>query len=400
MKLLASGLVLAVLGMAAVELTLGPTPAERASFAILFGAAAVVGALVGVLVRRAALRLHSMALLVAVVVAASLLISAATVGLSAVFMFLSGHDLVIALLALGLGVGLGTALALHVTRPLASDLAAIADTARRLGTGDLEARSGVQRRDEIGDAARALDSMADRLAESARLREADLRSRRMLLAAIGHDLRTPLSALQASIEALEDGVAADPHRYLRSMGRDVAALGTLVDDLFLLTRLESGAYRSERHPVDLAELADEAVEALAPVATRRRVELAVTAAAGATVLGTAADLSRAIRNLVDNAIRHAPAATTVRVEVSNGGPQATLRVIDDGRGFEPAFAARAFDHFVKGDPARGRDSGGAGLGLAIARGIVESHGGRIWIEPGRGGRVALQLPAGYQVANR
>ena len=369
-----------------------PTTGERLGFVALFGAVALLGALAGWALRRRAKQLPSMRALVLMVPLVALGAVALTVGLSAALMFTSGHDLGVGLVALALGVGLGAALSVSVTRPLASDLKAMAETARRLGAGDLEARTGVERADEIGDAAQALDTMANRLGEAEELRAADHEARQHLLAAISHDLRTPLSALQAAIEALEDGVADDPQRYLRSMGRDVAALRNLVDDLFLLTRIESGDYTAERLQVDLAELADEAVEALSPVANTRGVALSVTACDGATVMGAPSDLGRAIRNLLDNAIRHAPASTTVRVEVSNGGPQATLRVIDEGGGFSPEFVATAFERFAKGDAARGRDSGGAGLGLAIARGVVEAHGGNIWIEPGHGGEVALRLP--------
>ncbi|MEE8332102.1 MAG: HAMP domain-containing sensor histidine kinase [Acidimicrobiia bacterium] len=392
MRLLAVALGLAAGAVVAMEVAMRPTTGERLGFVSLFGSVALLGALAGWALRRRAKQLPSMRALVLVVPLVALGAVALTVSLSAALMFTSGHDLGVVLVALTLGVGLGAALSVSVTRPLASDLKAMADTARRLGAGDLRARTGVERADEIGDAANALDTMASRLGDAERQRAADYEARQHLLAAISHDLRTPLSALQAAIEALEDGVAADPQRYLRSMGRDVAALRNLVDDLFLLTRIESGDYTAERLQIDLAELADEAVEALSPVANTRGVALSVTACDGATVLGAPSDLGRAIRNLLDNAIRHAPSATTVRVEVSNGGPQATLRVIDEGTGFSPEFVATAFERFAKGDAARGRDSGGAGLGLAIARGVVEAHGGRIWIEPGQGGEVALRLP--------
>jgi signal transduction histidine kinase len=104
-------------------------------------------------------------------------------------------------------------------------------------------------------------------------------------------------------------------------------------------------------------------------------------------------LTRVIRNLIDNAIRYAPPATTVRVSVSNGNA-ARVEVTDEGAGFDPEFVDRAFETFTKADSARSRAEGGAGLGLAIARGLIEAHGGRIWAAAGPGGRVTFELPAG------
>lgn len=392
MKLLAVALGLAGGGVIVLEMAMRPTTAERLSFVALFGSVALLGAAAGWWLLKREKQVPSMAALVSVVPIVALGAVALTVSLAAALMFTSGHDLRIVMVALALGVGLGAALSISVTRPLANDLRAMAETARRLGAGELDSRTGVTRADEIGRTAHALDSLAARLSEAEGLRRADYETRQQLLAAIGHDLRTPLSALQAAIEALEDGVAADPGRYLQSMGRDVSALRALVDDLFLLTRIESGDYTAQRMPVDLAELVDEAVEALSPVALSRGVSLSIASCDGATVTGAPGDLGRAIRNLLDNAIRHAPSPSTVRIEVTNGGPQATLRVIDEGAGFGPEVIDKAFERFAKGDAARGRDTGRAGLGLAIARGVVEAHNGRIWIEPGAGGQVALRLP--------
>ena len=209
---------------------------------------------------------------------------------------------------------------------------------------------------------------------------------------IGHDLRTPLSALRAAIEALADGVAPDPERYLRSMQRDVEALSALVDDLFLLARIEGGRLDLLREPLDLTELVDEAVEALTPAAAARQVAITFGAEGRTPVVGNATAIGRVIRNLLDNAIHHAPIGSTVRIAVAMdaGGPR--VRVVDEGQGFPADFSTHAFERFARADPSRTRATGGAGLGLAIARGLVEAHGGRIWIEPPPGGHVAFQLP--------
>jgi signal transduction histidine kinase len=201
--------------------------------------------------------------------------------------------------------------------------------------------------------------------------------------------------LRAAVEALADGVAPDPERYLRAMARDVEALGALIEDVFLLASIESGRLDLLREPVDLSELADEAVEALSPAATARRVRLSLESPGGVRVDGNATAIGRVIRNLIDNAIRHAPEDSAVDVIVA-GGSAPSLRVIDRGPGFPAEFARHVFEPFARADPSRTRATGGAGLGLVIARGLVEAHGGRIWIEQPAdtttGGRVAFELP--------
>ena len=184
------------------------------------------------------------------------------------------------------------------------------DAANRVADGDLGARTGIRRPDELGAAASAFDGMAARL-------ETNERTRREFLAALGHDLRTPLAALRATVEALEDGVARDPDRYLRSMRADLDAMTHLVDDLALLATIEAGQLHVERERLDLTELADESIEALAPVAAQHGVTLRLEAVGGVHAIGGARELSRVIRNLIENAIRYAPAQSEVVVQVTN-----------------------------------------------------------------------------------
>ena len=165
-----------------------------------------------------------------------------------------------------------------------------------------------------------------------------------MLSSIGHDLRTPLAALQVAVEALADGVAPDPDRYLRSMRRDVEALAALVDDFFLLARIESGRLDLNPVGVDLTEVVDEAMEALAPVAAASDVTLALDASKRVHVLGNPTALGRVVRNLIDNAIRYAPAGSTVHVAVGRDG-RPSVRVVDEGPGFPPGFSDEAFGRF-------------------------------------------------------
>lgn len=367
------------------EVTMSPSGDERVQLLIVFGLMALLAGLVGILLPRWSMRLRSLRSRVFILVAAALSVVVLAAVVTAQLMFVTVHDLNLLLIVLGYGIALGIVLATTLARPLAADLQRIQQAADGVAAGDLSARTGVERRDELGTAAAAFDSMAARL-------QAAEESRRQFLAAVGHDLRTPLAALQATVEALEDGLAPDPERYVRSMRADVDALGHLVDDLFLLATIEAGKLAVERVPIDLTELADESIEALQPMASRQDVGLRLVAAGGVTTVGGSAELSRVIRNLLDNAIRHAPAGSEVTVEVTNGRT-AELRVSDAGPGFPPGFVESAFEGFVTGDPARSRASGGAGLGLAIAHGVIAAHGGQIWAEPGPGGRVAFRLPA-------
>jgi two-component system sensor histidine kinase BaeS len=275
--------------------------------------------------------------------------------------------------------------------PLGRDARRLEATVRRIERGDRTVRTRVERADELGHVARALDELTARLDVLERERASYEAERTAMLSSVGHDLRTPLAALRVAVEAMVDGVAPDPRRYLRSMRRDVEALSALVDDFFLLSRIEAG--RLDLHPiaVDLTEIADEAIDALAPVAASRHVAVTLAAETRVHARGNPAALGRVIRNLIDNAIRYAPEGSQVRVTVDDHGSP-SVHVVDDGPGFPDDFSHKAFERFTRADASRARSSGGAGLGLAIARGLVEAHGGRIWVEDPPGGRVAFELP--------
>ena len=296
------------------------------------------------------------------------------------------------MVALGLGVGLGLVLSVAVAGSLTADLQRLSDAAARVGTGDLASRTGIERRDELGRVAEAFDEMMRQLEQARRQRERDEQERRELVQSIGHDLRTPLASLQAAVEALQDGLAADPERYLRAMAGDIQHLRALIDDLLLISRLESGRVQFQPIMVDLAELADEAVEALEPVAAVRKVALGVLRAGSFTTKADPAGVGRIFRNLLDNAIRHSPEGGRVTVELRGEERTLTATVMDEGTGFDAPLRERAFERFTRGDEARRRDGGGSGLGLAIARGLVEGQGGTITILDGPGGRVRFSLP--------
>ena len=380
-------------GLLVTELVMTPTWSDRWALLAIYAGAAFATLSVAWFLRRFYLPgAESLRTAVLVVALAAVSVAAVSVALSSGFMFFSPHDLRLLGVALALGAGLAVVMTIGVTRPLADDLQALASTAELVADGDLDAVTDVVRSDEVGAVASAMDGMIRRLADNEAARTSAEEARRHFLAAVSHDLRTPLASLQAAVEALEDGMVDEPSRYYRAMERDLSLLRSLVDDLFLMARLEAGDGARDHEPVDLAELADEAVEAMTPVAAQRDITVHLETPEGVDAVGSPTGLSRVIRNLLDNAIRHAPAASTVHVKVTNGAA-ASVTVTDAGDGFSTDFVDSAFDSFTRDDPARARASGGAGLGLAIAKGVVDAHGGRIWADAGPGGRVHFEIPA-------
>jgi signal transduction histidine kinase len=252
--------------------------------------------------------------------------------------------------------------------------------------------------------------MAAQLAAAAAERQRQELARRDLIAAISHDLRTPLASLRVMTEALADGLVDDPTttaRYLSTMRSQIGHLSGLIDDLFELAQIDAGALRLELQHISLDDLISDALEGLRPQASARGVELhgEVTPKVG-RVLAAPQKIERVLYNLVTNAIRHTPGDGVVTIRAmpeappadaapASGGSFIVVEVADTGEGIAPADLPRIFDRFYRGEKSRSRATGGAGLGLAIARGIVEAHGGRIWAESnsGQGARIRFTLPA-------
>jgi signal transduction histidine kinase len=366
-----------------------PTAAERNRLGFVFAILALVAALAVFLLPRWSARARSIRFSIVAVGMTSFLIVAGTAFVAAQEMFFSTHDLQLLLVVLGFGLVASFGFAYAVSRPITSDLRQIAGAAERVASGDYGATTEVTRSDEVGSLAAAFDAMAADLATAHRQRIANDETRREFLAAVGHDLRSPLGSLQAAVEALQDGVAADPDRYLSSMERDIAALHRLVDDVFLLARLEAGAVELHVQPVDVTEIADEAIEVLQPTAQRLGIHVRLDAPGSITTNAAPEALGRVLRNLIDNAIRHSDSRVTVSLQVRD---DLTVRVTDDGAGFPPDFVDRAFESFTRADAARTRDGSGTGLGLAIAHRFVTALGGAIRAEPGPGGAVEFTLP--------
>lgn len=226
-------------------------------------------------------------------------------------------------------------------------------------------------------------------------------SRRELVAWISHDLRTPLAGIRAMSEAISDGIVAEDaevRRYADRIGDETRRLAGMVDDLFELSRITAGALRLTLSAVALREVVSDALATQTPVAHRKRVAIHAQAAVWPVVLGSDPELARVVRNLVSNAIRHTPPDGTVAIQVGVDGTQAVLAVDDTCGGIPEADLPRVFDVAFRGSPARtprtpDADPAGGGLGLAIAKGLVEAHHGHIAAQNhGQGCRFEVRLP--------
>jgi signal transduction histidine kinase len=311
-------------------------------------------------------------------------------------MFVNDHDATTlgVLFLYSTGTGVGAALALARARSRA--VAQLAETARILGEGDLDARVGrLDGGPELDTLARTLDDMATQLHEAMERERRIEATRRDLVTAVSHDLRTPLSSLRAMVEAIDEGVIEDApglRRYAMEMRRSVSQLVSMVDDLFELVQIDAGAIESEAHRARLVEIVDSAVATVEVQAREKRLSV-VTNLTGAEEAPCSPRMTRVLQNLLVNAVRHTPADGTVRVRASRSEDWLVVVVEDTGEGMAPEDLARVFEPFFRTDPAR--SGTGAGLGLALARRIVESLGGRIEAEsrPAVGSRFSVQLPS-------
>jgi signal transduction histidine kinase len=331
-------------------------------------------------------------------VAIALTVGLVTAGLAvvALLMLLSNHDLLITALLLAFAGALTWYATAVVARDVLGDIESVRDGLRAVGEGRRDVRIDTPGRDELAELAAAVNRMTAQLAEREAERDAADRARRELVAAVSHDLRTPLTSLRLLADAIEDDLV-DPEtrrRYVEQMSVHVRSLSGLVDDLFELSRLEAGEIGWSMQRVRLGELVEETVEAMRPAAAAKRV--AVRASVNGELAPAHANpekLQRVLFNLIQNAIRHTPADGSVTVAAEASGERVEIEVADTGEGIASPDRERAFEPFFRGGDRAARAGGGTGLGLTICRAIVEAHGGEIWlVESARGTRVRFSLP--------
>jgi signal transduction histidine kinase len=293
-------------------------------------------------------------------------------------------------LILGVVLVLALAIAIYVGRPLQR----IAGAARRFGAGDLAARAHVRRRDELGEVGRAFDEMADRVT-------ALMSAQRELMANVSHELQTPLARIQVAVDLLTDGIDDRVHEVLPEISRDLAEIGRLIDDMMTLARLELTQVREAGvvQPLHLEQTP--IAELLAQAAGRFRTqhadrELVLEVESDLPVLAIDRVLvRRVVENLLDNARKYSEPPAPIRVHADARPGRVRIAVDDHGIGIAIADLKHMFTPFFRTDRSRARATGGVGLGLTLAKRVVEAHAGTIAISSvvDRGTTVTVELPA-------
>ena len=307
---------------------------------------------------------------------------------------------VFAMVLIGAG---GAVVALAFGRPFVRPLRAAQDAVRKVTDGDLTAVLPRSRVTEIDDVSTAFGAMTTELHRSLEQQAALEQERRMFIAAIAHDLRTPLFSLRGYLDGLDAGLADTPERrarYLAVAKEKADTLERLVADLFDHTRLEYGDQALDRRPLDLAGLLGELVDGLGPRAEAEGVALAFRSPGQACpVDADRHQLARAVDNILDNALRHTPAGGRIDVTCGAGDGTAWFTVTDTGPGIAAADLPHLFQPLYRGDRSRGAGTGGAGLGLAIAERIVTAHDGTLVAgnAPTGGARFTATLPSTERV---
>ncbi len=281
-------------------------------------------------------------------------------------------------------LGLGLLITQSVLRPLGALKAGTA----RVGQGDLEYRVPITTRDEIGEVAHQFNDMTERLEEQERLRQ-------NMMADIAHELRTPLTVMQGHVEALRDGVFDLTPESMEPIHTQVLLLGRLVNDLRELALADAGRLRLEKTPLEPGPLTAKVVAGFQRSATEKGIALEDRIPPQACkVLADPQRLEQIVGNLLSNAIRHTPRGGRVTVSLADETPWVRLSVEDTGSGIAPEDLAHIFERFYRSDRSRNATSGGTGIGLAIAKQLVEAHGGTIQIESALavGTTVTVRLP--------
>ncbi len=394
-----AGLVTVVLAGA----MLNPSTQDSLYFLLYMGGSGSVGIFLTYLAYRVGLlhRMRSLRYILVLTCALTILLFLMNVWVTARLMFISEHDfgVVSTLLVFAAGTALG--IGYFISDALTDRISGVAEGAKRLGGGDLSARVPVRGNDELAALAEAFNRMATRLQTLDEEKRALEQTRRDLIAWVSHDLRTPLASMRAVVEALLDGVVDDretTRRYLTTAHGEIQNMNRLIDDLFELAQMDAGHLDLHQESTSLNDLISDTLSSMQAMAARRGVRLAGDVGQGVDpLLVDPEKIQRVLANLLGNAIRHTPPGGEVSLRAMLAGDFVRVDVRDTGDGISAEDLPRVFERFYRGEQARGRDrdgARGAGLGLAIAHGLVQAHGGRITVEsePGKGTLFSFTLP--------
>ncbi|MBI2908573.1 MAG: HAMP domain-containing protein [Chloroflexi bacterium] len=284
-------------------------------------------------------------------------------------------------------------LTLVVSRRILGPIESLTAAARRMEGGDLSSRVAVKGKDEIGALGHAFNTMAESLARNERLR-------RNMVSDVAHELRTPLTNIRGYVEGLRDGVLQPGRETLDIVFEEAQLLGRLIDDLQELALAEAGQLRLERQPASLNDIVELAVAAIRPQSASKGLHMEIDLMTGLPAANVDAErIGQVLRNLLNNAAAYTPPGGTVAVSTRQAEGSLEVSVEDAGAGIAPEDLPYVFERFYRSDRSRSRATGGAGLGLTIARRLVEAHGGEIRVHSqlGRGTTFTFTLPADEQV---
>jgi signal transduction histidine kinase len=398
---LALGIILILaISLSFFNLLMSPPSNELGLMALFLGITAFVSALAGLAAYRFGWINSSPTLRWTLLggYALSSLLTFFNVWFSAELMFASEHDLLLAIVLLVFAGGMAMILGYFLSSTVTERIDLLKGAAEKLSQGNLQARVPVQGHDEVSALAVTFNQMAEQL-QTADQKQRELEGlRRDLIAWVSHDLQTPLTSMRAILEALSDGIVDDPEtvkRYLNTAQRDVRSLSALIDDLFQMAQLDAGGFPLHRAPASLNDLVSDTLESFTELAKQQAITLEgqVESDVDPVFMDTQA-IGRALNNLISNALRHTPPAGRVSVWVRRTGMRVEVTVSDTGEGIRAEDIPHIFERFYRGEKSRNRGTGGAGLGLAIARGIVRAHGGDIRVESkvGKGTQFTFHIP--------
>ena len=373
------------------------TPTDVLVICGLSAGVAAVGVVAGRLLLRSGARQHSIGTALAVVVGMPVLVMGVGIGLAADMMVVSGHALAVLSVVIAAGAVSSGAVGALLARRVQRGSDALTDAVRSIGSTAGPARAETPATRELAELWAQLDVTHRELLVARDRERAAEAGRRELVAWVSHDLRAPLAAIQAMAEAMEDGVVADAdtmREYHRRIREEVDRLSRMVGELFELSRITARALEMHPRPVDVAALMAEAVDVNGALARSRGLTLTSQPCDRVVADVDPKQLSRVLANLVVNAVQHTTPGGTVELSCRPEHEAVVLAVRDGCGGIPASDLARIFDAGFRGQPARTPGEGGAGLGLAIVRGLVEAHAGTIDVTNVDGGcRFDVRIPA-------
>lgn len=287
-----------------------------------------------------------------------------------------------------IAVGIAILLTFFLSRRILSPVKALIGAARQFGKGDFSKRVDAKGKSELSELAHSFNSMADNLEHAQRLRQ-------NMVADVAHELRTPLSNLKGYLEALKDGVIKPNRATIQSLNEEAASLSRLVADLQELSLADAGELKIYVQPEDISKLIKETVTILRPNAAAKGLKLATDIKARLPMLNIDADrIKQVLRNLLENAIAHTGKGSKITITAHQVDKMISISITETGEGIPPEDLPFIFERFYRVDKSRARTTGGSGLGLTIAKRLVETHGGNIEVksEVGKGSCFTFTLP--------